>query len=366
MRKAIVSLALSLTLLSGAVKSTAQITTIASDSKIVFVGRTNTIEGDVAFDWTGTYARIKFKGDYLSVNVSDTKKNYYNFWIDSSTDEKPYKVFTTSGSDTTIVLFEAQKKDKKAIHEAIIQKRTEGEQGLSTFHSFTSQGEVLQAERLKDRQIEFIGDSYSCGYGTESGKGTHFKPETENVNYAYGPIVSRYFNADYTVVAHSGMGIARNYNDNVKNYYMPDRYLRTFDGNRDLKWNSDSATFRPAITVILLGTNDFSVSRQPSLNSFTANYIKLLKEIKDNYGEDYPVLCCAAKGDIVLFDYIRSACGKAGMKNIHYMNYGDAVFNNEELGADGHPNYYAHRKIAHSVIPYISTLTGWPINDNIK
>lgn len=338
--------------------------TVASDNRITFIGRTQVIGNDVSFDWTGTYARVKFNGLFLSVRVSDTKKDYYNVWLDSSTDKTPDKVISIAGNDTTIVLFGGSDFAAKGTlnpHEVIIQKRTEGEQGTTTFHEFITKGAVLQADPLKGRQIEFIGDSYTCGYGTEAQMGEHFKPETENVNYSYAPIVSRYFNADYTIIAHSGIGITRNYNDNGKGYYMPDRYLQTFDVHNKDKWKADSSTFKPAITVILLGTNDFSTGRQPIEKYFIKNYTRLLNEIKANYGADHTILCTAAKGDANLFEYVRAAAEQCGLKNVQYMGYGLAVFAEDEYGADGHPNYKAHRKIAHSVIPYISTLTGWEL-----
>jgi len=34
------------------------------------------------------------------------------------------------------------------------------------------------------------------------------------------------------------------------------------------------------------------------------------------------------------------------------------------MGADGHPNYNGHLKIAHNVIPYVSTITGWELTGN--
>ncbi|MCI1640745.1 MAG: hypothetical protein LKI42_05675, partial [Bacteroidales bacterium] len=206
--------------------------TPASDGRITFVGRTSVNGDNVSFDWSGVYARIDFNGKYVALKAGDTRKDYFNVWLDTPTDSKPDKVIRISSADTTIILFDKAdfiakygKADRKGTqrHEVIIQKRTEGEQGTATFKSIITEGSVLQAAKLKKRQIEFIGDSYTCGYGTEAHSGEHFTPETENVNYSYAPIVSRYFDADYYIVAHSGMGIARNYNDNVKGYYMPDR-----------------------------------------------------------------------------------------------------------------------------------------------
>ena len=346
----------------------------ASDSRITYIGRTEVKDGNVSFDWTGVYARVRFQGNSLSFKVSDTKKNYYNVWLDGSMDTTPDKVVAVHGSDTTIVIFSAEElkarfgKDRKAArapHQVILQKRTEGEQGITTISEFITDGKFLQAEAPKERVIEYIGDSYTCGYGTESPNTERFKPETENQNLTYACAVARYFDADQIVVAHSGMGIVRNYNSKFTDYCMPERYLQTFDGVKETKWDAKSSSVKPDITVIYLGTNDFSRGMQPAERLFVKNYIKLLKEIKDNYGEGHPILCMTPKHDYLMFEYIRKVVDSCGLRNVHIMTLTNSVHNNvEDMGADGHPNYNGHRKIAYTVIPYISTIAGWELTGN--
>lgn len=358
-----------------AAPKTAETAIKASDSRITYIGRTEVKDGNVSFDWTGVYARLRFQGNSLSFKVSDTKKNYYNVWLDGSMDAAPDKVVAVHGSDTTIVIFSAEElkarfgKDKKAArapHQVILQKRTEGEQGITTISEFITDGKFLQAEAPKERVIEYIGDSYTCGYGTESPNTERFKPETENQNLTYACAVARYFDADQIVVAHSGMGIVRNFNSKFTDYCMPERYLQTFDGVKESQWDAKSSSVKPDITVIYLGTNDFSRGMQPAERLFVKNYIKLLKEIKDNYGEGHPILCMTPKHDYLMFEYIRKVVDSCGLRNVHIMTLTNSVHNNvEDMGADGHPNYNGHRKIAYTVIPYISTITGWEMNDNI-
>lgn len=358
-----------------AAPKTAETAIKASDSRITYIGRTEVKDGNVSFDWTGVYARLRFQGNSLSFKVSDTKKNYYNVWLDGSMDAAPDKVVAVHGSDTTIVIFSAEElkarfgKDKKAArapHQVILQKRTEGEQGITTISEFITDGKFLQAEAPKERVIEYIGDSYTCGYGTESPSTERFKPETENQNLTYACAVARYFDADQIVVAHSGMGIVRNFNSKFTDYCMPERYLQTFDGVKESQWDAKSSSVKPDITVIYLGTNDFSRGMQPAERLFVKNYIKLLKEIKDNYGEGHPILCMTPKHDYLMFEYIRKVVDSCGLRNVHIMTLTNSVHNNvEDMGADGHPNYNGHRKIAYTVIPYISTITGWEMNDNI-
>lgn len=356
-----------------AVKKAPETVTPASDSRITYVGRTLVAGDNVSFDWSGIYAKVKFEGRYIALNASDTKKNYYNVWLDKTMDQTPDKVINISG-DTTVVLFseteilascEGKAKVADGIHEVIIQKRSEGEQGKATFASFVTKGNVHSASPVADRLIEFVGDSYTCGYGTEnSTKNDPFRVEDENCNLTYAALISRYFGADYMLVSHSGMGIARNYNDNVKGYYMPDRYSQTFDMDKSVAWNASESSLKPNLTVVYLCTNDFSCSRQPSKSEFMSQYHKLLNKIADNYGKDHPVLCIAGKGDIEMTDYVRSVALSSGLSNVHYMLLAPDVHNNEsDLGASWHPNAVGQRKKAFAIIPYVATVMNWDMED---
>ena len=268
----------------------------ASDSRVVYVGRTAVDGASVSFDWTATYFRIAFSGQSLTMKASDTKwdtdpekaatrHNYYNVWIDSPTSAEPHRIIEVTGNDTLIELVDSLYliKSRRSVHEVIVQKRTEGEQGKTTIHEFTTNGEFFQAEPLKERQLEFIGDSYTCGYGIDApSRKDRFRPETENASRSYAGIVSRYFDADYVAIAHSGMGIARNYNSKFKNWWMPDRYLQTFDEDSTQvnRWDATKSDFHPAMTIVYLGANDFSTSLAPRYEDFRKHYYRLFKYIK--------------------------------------------------------------------------------------
>lgn len=340
-----------------------------SDGRITYIGRTEVKGSDVSFDWTGVYLKVRFQGTSLEMKVSDTGKNYYNVWLDSPMDSAPDKVIKVQGKDTTIVIFNKEEvkarfgKDKKALkepHQVILQKRTEGSQGLTTVKELTTDGVFLQADKPSGRVIEFIGDSYTCGYGTEATNKDKFSPETENQNLTYACKAARYFGADQIILAHSGMGIARNYNGNNKAAFMPDLYLRTFDGVPESTWKPSEDEPKPALTVIYLGTNDFSTGMQPAERVFVKNYVTLLKEIKDFYGDGHPILCVAPKHDPLQETYIRKAIDSAGMTDLHFLPLSYSVHNHTgDMGADGHPNGPGHTKLAYTVIPVISTILGW-------
>ena len=225
--------------------------TPASDSRITYVGRTLAADGDVSFDWSSTYAKITFQGDYLAVHASDTKKDYFNVWIDREMSADADKVLCINSSDTllTIVSSADFKKGKKpASHTVIIQKRTEADQGRTTFHEFVTDKGLLQAAPVKERLIEFVGDSYTCGYGIENSiSRNRYTPETQNTAKTYCALLARYFDADFITVSHSGKGITRNYDDGDRNsrWYMPERYTCTFDNARQPKWEPGDLPISP-------------------------------------------------------------------------------------------------------------------------
>jgi hypothetical protein len=355
----------------------------ASDSRVTYVGRTLVEGNNVSFDWTGVYFRVAFTGKSLSMRVSDTKwdatpemaatrHNYFNVWIDAPMSAEPHRIIEVASLDTIIELIDPAylKASKIKEHKVIVQKRTEGEQGKTTVHEFITdaKGVFHQAEPIRKRQLEFIGASYDCGYGVDDTcRLAKFTPETENASRSFPAIISRYFDADYVVIAHSGMGAARNYNSKFAGYHMPDRYLQTFDmdSTQATRWNAAESDIRPALTLIYLGGNDFSVSLQPSYEKFRDGYYRLIRSIKDYYGEDHPVLCVSSKAHSTLLDYMRDMVKFCPMPNVHFMACCPALHlsTNEDLGAAMHPNYIGHQKFSYAYIPYVATITGWGLQD---
>ena len=331
----------------------------AADSRITFVGRTLVQDGAVSFDWSGVYARVAFTGGYLALEAGDTKQDYFNVWIDREPSAEPDKVVVID-RDTTVVLFQVKER-KPQPHRIVIQKRTEAEQGRVTFRAFEADGQFLQADGLRERVIEFIGDSYTCGYGTENSvKEDPFRPQDENPARTYADILCRYFGADCFRVAHSGQGIDRNYNDAGRGWHMPQRYLQTFDLAKEPAWTFPGK--KPSITVIYLGTNDFSTGRQPGYPEFKAGYIRLLQSVKAQYGDEHPILCVAPMHSQDIHDYIRRIVDSCGLPAVYYAGLPNRVHNlTSDLGASWHPNYTGQLKKAYSLIPVISTITGWPM-----
>ncbi|MBO4666165.1 MAG: hypothetical protein J5612_04760 [Paludibacteraceae bacterium] len=320
---------------------------VASDSRITWVGRAAfDHDGSVSFDWTGVYCRIRLTGDMLRMRVHDSGRDYYNMYIDVPMSGKPTGVIDIEGD----IIYNIPLTRGKKIHEVILQKRTEAEQGRTTFFTFETNGRFLQAEPLRPLQIQFIGDSYTCGYGIEALDSLErFTPETENVCKSFASLVAHKLKADYTVIAHSGIGVCRNYNSRFPGWTMPVRYNCWFDMDSTSTYYGNSE-WRP-MTIIMLGGNDFSCGVTPDYNTFRDAYFDLLSQLDDSM----LVICCTKTRNTELSRYVERVVLECDHPNAYFFAADfDAYTNHREyLGADKHPNAKAHRRLAEQLLAYL-------------
>ena len=209
--------------------------------------------------WPGTYFEARFKGTSVTLRLKDTV-NILDIWIDG---QKVDKENRPGEGDIELGPLKAGE------HTIRVEKLTEVAWTSAEFTGFfvPSAANVLPAPADRPRAIEFIGDSYTAGYGNTSPKRECPGEEiwaTTNTQLAFGPLTAKHYNADYRINAISGRGIIRNYNGS-DGLHLPQAY--PFDINQDgktLTRNSDS--WAPQIIVIGLGTNDFSTPLNPGEN----------------------------------------------------------------------------------------------------
>ena len=327
----------------------------ASDSRIAYVGRAIKESDNVSFDWSATTLRLRFKGSVLQLKCSDTHRDYFNLWVDKAQSAVQDKVLVVE-SDTLITIF----KGKKGVHEIILQKRSEGEQGCVKLEEFITDGVFLEAPAGKDRLIEFIGDSYTCGYGTEAAdRADPFLPSEENPSLTYADILARYFDAEAVHISHSGRGVVRNYGDYNQHENMVIRYSQAYDEYSTQAWEP---SYKADLVVIYLGTNDFSTGKQPTPSAWRAGSTQLLLKVREFHGEQVPILCVASKADESLGAWVKEAVRRSGLEGVWAAQIDAAAHNHDkDLGASWHPNYKGHRKVASVMAPYVSTVAGWDL-----
>lgn len=327
-----------------------------ADSELIrFTGRAaHGDDGSLTFDWSGSHFTFRFDGSACSMRASDTNRNYYNVFVDG----KLYGKATVAGPSAPVPLAEGL---APGPHTVTVQKRTEAEQGRTTLYGIAADGDLLPLPAAPARLIEFIGDSHTCGYGTE-GKSCKepFTPQTENCDLAWGCITARYFGADYVLLAHSGQGLVRNWGEKREksDETMCDRILRTFDVDAEARVPWPFRAYKPDIVVIKLGTNDFCEGT-PTERAFNDAFTRVYGCLRERYVA-VPILYLVPPGSEPYYRYLQAIRKKLNDANLHCVMYFDEINNwTSDLGAGYHPNYPGQRKMAMAVIPYIATITGW-------
>ncbi|MBP5209890.1 MAG: hypothetical protein J6125_03405 [Clostridia bacterium] len=103
------------------------------------------------------------------------------------------------------------------------------------------------------RRMLFLGDSLTCGYGTDSRPGdTVFRTWEEDVTHAFAYLTAEALEADYQIVSVSGQGITRNCNGE-HGVLFSEFWDRARRGDLSA---ADESGFVPQIIVVNGGTND--------------------------------------------------------------------------------------------------------------
>jgi lysophospholipase L1-like esterase len=206
--------------------------------------------GEIRFGWPGVYFESRFRGTAVRVRF-EAPQEHMRLLVDGEQKLAVSKVGTVDVTLGGLPLRE---------HVVRLEKQTESQSGGGRFFGFYPvEGATPLAAPQRPRRIEFIGDSYTAGYGNTSPVRECSKTEVHDrtdTQEAFGPVLARRYDADYRVVAYSGIGIVRNYAGATPELSLPRIYARpTPDSAADAPAD---AGWRPQIIVINLGANDFS------------------------------------------------------------------------------------------------------------
>jgi lysophospholipase L1-like esterase len=327
------------------------------DPNIEYIGRFDFRNPkSVRFDWPGVQIRARFEGTSCSIKLKDGS-NDYNVFIDG----RQHRVFQTT-SDTIYVLANGL---ENKVHTLLVTKRTEALFGVAAFEGFildAGKSLVKPGERER-RKIEFIGDSFLAGFGSEGDSpDCMFSRETQNSYLSFGSQLARRLDADYSVIAASGYGVVKNFGDSLRlsDFPLPYYYPRVIM-NDTLPWNFKR--WQPDAVVIRLGRNDYWQKPHPRREMFKTAYMDFIREIRNRYPDAHIFALCGPIRKDPHCEYIRSVVREfnemSGDNKIHFVKL-DITFNQKrDFGCEKHPNRFGHMKIADFLEPIIRKEMNW-------
>ncbi|RYE16974.1 MAG: acetyl xylan esterase, partial [Sphingobacteriaceae bacterium] len=206
-------------------------------------------------------------------------------------------------------------------------------------------------------KIEYIGDSITCGTGSDLStvdcdKGQWY--DQHNAYMSYGPTSARSLNAQWVLSSVSGIGLIHSCCD--MKLLMPQVFDKVNQRQDTIKWNF--SRYQPDVVTICLGQND---GVQDSAK-FTNAYISFIKNIRSHYPAASIVCLTSPMGDFTLTKALKNyltgivnAVNKSGDKNVSKYFFSKRFMH----GCGTHPDLAEHQVMAMEVASYIKKLKKW-------
>ncbi len=319
----------------------------------------------VEFKFRGTRCEIKIGGDSIAVSDdpnNETNKARFAVYlngvriIDNIVRGKSrfYKVIESDGEVDAVIT---------------VVKLSEAAMSSLYISEINVNGYVEPTEN-KQKLIEFIGDSITCGYGVDDEDENHnFSTATEDVTRAYAYRTAKALDVDYSMVSYSGYGIISGYTgDGVRNEneILPPHYeklaytIGDFGKVKPTELVWDFSYRQPDLILLNLGTNDdsFCLEDEEKRAEYCEQYVEFLKTVRKN-NPHAKIVCSLGIMTDRLCPYVEKAASaytaETGDDNISTFRF-DVQLLEDGYVANFHPTSKTHRKAAEKLSAYLRTI----------
>lgn len=309
-------------------------------------------DGTLVRQWPGTYFETAFVGAdaYFRVGPGDVS----------------LRVSVDGGVPVPLVkpspgLYRIGGLDPRAEHRLRMDVASESQDGPTAFGRFLAGNGARPAPlRQRARQIEFIGDSHTVGYGNTS-TSRECTPDqvwaTTDTSRGVAPDVARHYDADYRVNAISGRGVVRNHGGSGGDP-VPAAYPYTLF---DKSVTADDSTWHPQVIAISLGTNDFSTpltagekwtTREQLHADYEATFVRFVKQLHQRQPQAYILLWASANDGSELqaeLARVTDQVQRGGIDRIGFVPVSDLSLS----GCNWHPSVADDRRVADALIHHL-------------
>ncbi|MFP2923891.1 SGNH/GDSL hydrolase family protein [Pyxidicoccus sp. 3LG] len=349
----------------------------ASDARLQYTGRRYRSDAGVVFSHPGVTIRARFQGDAVRMRLNDfgtggdLGTNHFDVSIDGG---PPVRLAVRSGLST----YPLATGLAPGLHTVEIIKRTESSVGHTELLALEIRGELREPPPRPTLRMEFVGDSITCGYGTDvslipespSWRAPGFTSKNENPTRSYAWLTAKHLGAELVTVCYSGHGLYRNL-DLTASELLPALYELAVPG-QSVAW--DFSLYSPDVIVINVGTNDVlagsgTAEFLPDETAFKTAYRKFLARLRALHPRAHIVCTLGSMTDgfkqheqggaptsVHVGDWVTQLVEehhRAGDARIyrHLM----AVQNPEAdgVGEDWHPSARTHQRMAEALSRYL-------------
>lgn len=341
----------------------------ADEKNVRLLGRTMSHNGTRFLSWSCSGAEFVFTGTKLTAELwtdwvlDEPWKEIFQPWaaVFVNGENKPRLRFPVEAGTNGYTLFESDTAETVTIRFVKLSEASFSKMGIV---SLSADGDIRPTEP-KNRRMEFIGDSITCGFGIESSCAEdNFRTAEENSDITYAALTAKAFGADFDLISWSTIGLwSSDTKDGTRNdsWIMPMIYDAADVGIEGVAGRApwDFGRSRTDVVVINLGTNDASCTKSipERQEEFSKAYAEFLGAVREKNPYAYIVCVLGMMGN-ELFPMIEKAVLQIKDEKIFALEL-DGQLESDGTGSLGHPNAVSHKKAAEKLIGKISEITGW-------
>lgn len=346
-----------------------EVTFVPSEETVKFNGR-HIEHNDITYlSYTCSGVRFNMTGDRVEavlVSNGGAYSDRQQGWIGVEINGEMTKRIRLEDGERSYVLYEGEELNNAEIG---IVKLTENQMTNTGVKSITCNASRLAPSVQRERSIEVIGDSITCGYSNEAeGPEYGFSCDYENGAATYGYLTAKELDADYSLVCISGLGLISDYTEYVgeKEDYLLlggvyDYTDTNFEQRRGIEplseWDFGGGS---DIVVINIGTNDYSYTGKDEDRQyeFYKAYYDFLGDVRE-HNPEADIVCTMGIMGAELFGQIERAAMDYSADNsdehIYTMKF-DYQSEEDGYGGDYHPSVATHEKAARQLVDFLETL----------
>lgn len=251
-------------------------------------------------------------------------------------------------------------------HRYRLVKISETNPGFVTLYGISTDpsGKFFEKPVASNRRIEFIGDSFTVGFGCEgnSGDSPDLEFEKTNASRSYAFLLADGFKADFQVNAASGRGLVRNYANIVPEWTITSLYDYLVPGAAPSESDAaryDFSTFHPQVVVIFAGINDFQ-GEPPygDKGAFKKTYAALLEKLRKAHpGVKFLLVSTKIWPNDDLTPTVKAVYDAeiaSGHSDLEFL-----TLQTENSALLGHPSVHSHVEMANTMRPIVARLAKW-------
>ncbi len=326
----------------------------ADNSLFQYTGRIDFSDAKKPRFWSpGVYIKARFKGRSCTLLINDQELWSQNHnYLEIVIDDKPVRI-QTKGKVNEIIIADSL---ADTTHTLIISKNTESNIGYLEFIGLRCEA-LLPLPAKPERKMEFIGNSITCGTGSDQSEipcGMGVWQDQHNAWLSYGAITARGFNAQYHLSSVSGVGLMHSCCN--MEIIMPPVFDKIEMRGDSIAW--DFKNYQPDVVTICLGQNDGI----QNFNSFCNNYSNFIKQLRGYYPNAMFVCLTSPMADAVLTSFMKKTLTAIVKKaNDEDDKKVTSYFFSKQYhnGCDGHPDLAEHREIAAELTNFVKKKLNW-------